>query len=74
MPPKANSAMKLRDGTLLRGEAIAQAKLTEDDVREIRRRGDAGESRIALAAAFDVHVEHIGLIVTRKRVWLHVTD
>lgn len=53
------------------GEASQFAKLTESDVREIRRRSASGESYPALARAFNVHRETIGLIV-RRETWKHV--
>lgn len=53
-----------------------QAKLTDDKVREIRRRykprspTDGGK---ALAAEFDVHVTIISMVMSRK-IWAHVAD
>lgn len=67
-----NQQHRFRDGTNLRGEQIAQAKLTEDDVRAIRSRREAGESLIGLAKEFGIHVEHAGLIARRQKTWLHV--
>jgi hypothetical protein len=48
-----------------------QAKLTEDDVREIKRRLAAGESRSSIARAFNVNVSAIGKIAKGER-WAHV--
>lgn len=69
-----NQLHRVRDGTDLRGEQIAQAKLTEADVRAIRRRRDAGESLVGLAKEYGIHPEHAGLIARRVRTWLHVVD
>lgn len=70
-PHDLNMKTKERDGTVLRGEQIVQAKLTEANVLDIRIRRAAGVSRIQLAAEYNVHVEHIGLI-TRRKVWKHI--
>lgn len=43
-------------------EAASRVKLTDVQVREIRRRRGAGESCTSLAAAFDVHRSHISRI------------
>lgn len=53
------------------GTANANAKLTEDDVRAIRVRRAAGETTIALAAAFGISAPQVSYIVHRK-VWRHV--
>lgn len=54
-----------------RGERNAWARLTEDDVREIRRRCAAGELQRVVAADFGVIRQAVQLIVARKR-WGHV--
>lgn len=54
-----------------RGERASHAKLTEDKVREIRRRAATGESSSGLAAEFGVDPSMIWLINTR-RSWRHV--
>jgi hypothetical protein len=54
------------------GEQHASARLTEADVREIRRRHAAGEaSYTGLAFTFGVHIQTIASIVQRK-TWKHV--
>jgi hypothetical protein len=53
------------------GEAHHRAKLTADDVREIRRRMAAGESRASVARAFDTSPANVWGIVIR-RYWKHV--
>jgi len=57
-----------------RGERSASAKLTEADVREVRRRhaeGDVPHSK--LASAFGVHERTVKDIIQRKR-WAHLSD
>ena len=55
-----------------RGSRHGAAKLTERDVREIRRRyGKGRETFAALATAFNVSPQTIGGIVHR-RSWQHV--
>ena len=54
------------------GERHPRARLTEDDVREIRRSHAAGEaSYTMLALRFGVHVQTIAGVVQRKN-WKHV--
>jgi hypothetical protein len=63
-----------RRGSKLRGEQKWNAKLTEDDVREIRaayRNGNT--SRRKLAAQFGMSRTHIGNIV-RGEKWKHVAE
>ena len=70
--PMENNHDRFRDGTVLWGEQITQSKLTEDDIRAIRKRRTAGESRVVIAREFGVHPEHIGDI-TSFRYWKNVT-
>lgn len=56
---------------LLRGEASPSAKLTEEQVRNIRIRVTQGTSMYALAREFDVRDSTIYKIVHRQR-WKHV--
>jgi hypothetical protein len=53
------------------GEEHLQAKLTEQDVLEIRRRYAQGETQTALAAEFHVRQGHISNIIL-KRSWSHI--
>jgi hypothetical protein len=54
------------------GAATVNARLTEDQVREIRRRFDSGESdRRTLAADFRINRSTVDQIVSRK-TWKHV--
>jgi hypothetical protein len=47
------------------------AKLSADDIREIRRLSGKGATQPELAARFGVHRGHIGRIV-RNEIWRHV--
>ncbi len=53
------------------GEKHRNAKLTETDIREIRRRKDDGESSVALAKEFNVSRSLIWN-VWRRLIWKHV--
>lgn len=68
-----NEADKLRHGTSNHGEGNGMAKLTLEQVLEIRRRyADGGESQYTLAAAYGVRQGAISRVVTGKR-WGHLT-
>lgn len=54
-----------------RGSRHGRAKLTEADVVRIRERVAAGETRVAVAAAFGVANQLVSGIVARK-YWQHV--
>lgn len=58
-------------GTKLVGERANGAVLTADDVYEIRRRGEAGETQVAIAEDYPVTRHLIGLIIRRQR-WGHL--
>jgi hypothetical protein len=53
------------------GEANTQARLTDDDVRQIRAANDAGEGRHAIAARYGISPNHAYRIATRRN-WAHV--
>ena len=55
------------------GEENPGAKLTEVDVRQMRARYAAGESRKSLARRFRTSRSNVDLIVTRRR-WARVGD
>lgn len=71
IPPAEDAPDGVAKVGMARGERCATAKLTADAVREIRTRVAAGDSRVALAAAFDVTRDSIVAIVTRKS-WAHI--
>lgn len=54
-----------------KGEKINTAKLTEDQVKEIRRRFDAKENRTKLAREFNISHRHLYDIGNRTR-WTHL--
>lgn len=53
------------------GEKHHMARLTEDDVREIRRLGESNISRAAIAHRFDISRGQVTKIILRQR-WAHV--
>lgn len=50
--PRGNSLDRVQHGTEVMGSAVAQSKLTEEEVEEIFLRLRAGEQRKALALEF----------------------
>ena len=68
---KENAADDLRLGKKLRGEQCYNAKLTDSDVREIRRLVASGETHRYVAALFGVSPSNISSIIARKK-WAHV--
>lgn len=54
-----------------RGQSHAMAVLTEENVREIRRRAQEGETRVALAREFGCSPSLITLVRHRRR-WAHI--
>lgn len=66
---KENEADKVVHGTIRRGTKINTVKLTEDQVRDIRRR--VNETGVALASEFGVTAANISSIRNRKNwAWL----
>ena len=55
------------------GERNPQAKLTAEQVREIRRRDASGEDRREMAKEFGINERYLYCIVTR-RAWRHVRE
>jgi hypothetical protein len=66
-----NNADKTRKGRQLKGEAIKQARLTESDVREIRRLLSKGLTQSAIASRYGVSQTQISCIKLGK-TWSHV--
>lgn len=54
-----------------RGEDNVCSKLTEQDVRQIRRRVDAGETQTGVAREFGVHKTTVQYLYARK-TWRHI--
>ena len=69
--PKGNAATRVALGRHARGEASGRAKLTDDQVREIRSRAAAGETQTSLGREFGVVQTVISDVVTRK-TWKHI--
>lgn len=69
--PTANVADRDSKGRMARGESSPLSKFSEDDITEIRRRHEAGESNRRLADVFGTTPTNIRFIVTR-RTWKHV--
>lgn len=61
----------LHPETVMRGVVNRAAKLTDDQVREIRARYANGEVQVVLAAAFNVTQVTVSLI-TRRKTWTHL--
>ena len=66
-----NASDRGRHGTTARGVRNGFSKLTEEAVRRIRNRVNAGESYRSVATDFGVNPATIGGIVRRER-WSHV--
>ncbi len=66
-----NMRDKVAKGRHPRGESSPVAKITEEDVRAIRRAYAAGATQYALADQYNLHQVQIGHIVTGER-WAHV--
>ncbi len=69
--PVQNQADRLVHGTEVRGEKHYLTHLTEDDVREIRRRRASGETLVALGAAFGI-TNHAVFRIVKRMNWKHV--
>jgi hypothetical protein len=70
--PGANALDRNSKGRAPRGSALTMAKLTEDDVREIRRRYASGHvTQRALGLAYGVSKAAIFYIIQRK-TWAHI--
>ena len=61
----------LKHGTVSNGERHVRAKVTEDDVIEIRRRRNAGETLTSIAVDYEVNMTAIHKIATGFH-WKHV--
>lgn len=62
---------KIRPENVARGERAGGAKLSECDVRDIRRRVESGEPPTAVARSYSVTHGAVSLIVSRRN-WRHV--
>ena len=69
--PLENARDKHLHGTTVRGERAGRAKLTEDDVREIRHRRSKGETQLSIARDFGISRSNVQWI-EHGRNWSHV--
>lgn len=67
-----NEQDKVNHGTSQQGSGNAMVKLTDEQVLEIIRRHNAGESQRALASGFGVKQPQVSRIITGKR-WGHLS-
>ena len=70
VPRKVNMSHKVLDGTDQRGEKQVNAKLTNEQVLEIRKSNETQEN---LAKEFGVTQGHIGRIIHRKK-WAYLDE
>lgn len=67
-----NCRDRVRHGRAPRGERHGLARLSDDDVREIRRRFKLGDKARVIAGDFKISHPHVLDIAKRKR-WAHVS-
>lgn len=67
----ANQADRIRHGTDHRGEKQYKAKLTAEQVKEIRRRASCGQTATQIAKDYPVSDATIGNVIKRQ-TWQHV--
>jgi len=70
--PQENWADRRKHGFTWRGEYVNTAKLSVDDVREIRQLASEGTTQVALSERFGVTRTNIRSIITRE-TWRHVS-
>lgn len=68
---KQNALDKIKDNTMLRGEAIWAHKLTEEQVLEIRFNSECGYSQRRLAKIYKISRRSIQHIINNK-TWKHI--
>lgn len=66
-----NAADKVAKGRGMHGERNTKAKLTAEQIAEIRRRGSRGEGCVVMSKEFDVNPSTISAAVLRK-TWRHL--
>lgn len=69
--PYTRLPIAVRNFKIERGEEHRCAKLTEEQVREIRRRALAGEQRAAIAADHGISEHYVSQLKLGRR-WAHV--
>lgn len=65
---KTNSDEKVSRGRQPKGESNGRSKLTEKEVKEIRRLRKSGEILRNIASLFNIHISNVSFI-TRKDHW-----
>lgn len=72
--PLQNTRHAIENGgrNTARGERSAAAKLTDDDVRAIRKRSSAGESQWSIAMTYGIDRSSVSHIIHRQN-WAHVS-
>jgi hypothetical protein len=65
------NGMRVHPNSVLRGSANACSKITEEDVLEIRRRYEAGETQVKLSDEFGINKSHVSRIILRY-CWSHI--
>lgn len=68
---KGNFKDRTKHGNTVMGENQHNAKLTEDDIRQIRKRANQGEMYIIIANDYSVTGENISYIA-RRMSWKHI--
>ena len=68
---KVNIEDKRIHGTMLMGETHPQARLTADEVREIRTKHASGEGPASLAQTYGIRPNYVNDIVARRN-WKHI--
>lgn len=68
---KNNYDDRIRDGNLKIGISNPACKYTEDQIRDIRRRYQEGETQTSIAKSLGIKQGHISDICLRK-VWKHI--
>jgi len=70
-PSKNNNADKKRDGSILVGSKNPAAKYTAEQILDIRKRYENGETQTQIGKSFGIKQGHISDICKRK-VWAHI--
>jgi len=68
---KGNFADRAKHGNTIQGIKHHEAKFTEQDIRDVRKRAAMGESQASIARDYHVTRTNIGYIV-RRDTWKHI--
>lgn len=69
--PAENNQDKIRHGTVVRGEESGTAKLTQEEVSQIRRERSNGSSLTDLSEKFEISIAQVSR-VANGRQWRHL--